>query len=355
VGRSVGKEEDDTFLLRIRIEPMPILLAIESSCDETAAAVLKGTEVKSNVISSQLEHSDYGGVIPELASRLHQQQIVRVVDKALKEAGIKQEELDGIAFTRGPGLLGALLVGTSFAKAMSFGLGIPLIEVNHMQAHVLANFLRPDPPTFPFLCLTVSGGHTQLILVEDYLKMSLLGETIDDAVGEAFDKGAKLLGLPYPGGPHIDKLAKEGNPKAFSFPISQVGPLEFSFSGIKTALLYKLQDGLKQDPEFIEKNLADLCASYQSRLIDMLLRKLSVALEQNPVTSIAIAGGVSANSALRNRFQKFCEDKDVRPLIPDFTYCTDNAAMIGIAGYHSFQAGQFAGLDISPYTRGGLG
>ncbi|MEO1449720.1 MAG: tRNA (adenosine(37)-N6)-threonylcarbamoyltransferase complex transferase subunit TsaD, partial [Bacteroidota bacterium] len=281
----------------------PLILAIESSCDETAAAVLEGSHVRANIISTQLAHQKYGGVIPELASRLHQQAIVEVVEAALKEADIQPEQLEAVAYTRGPGLLGALLVGTSFAKAYAFGLDIPLLDVNHMQAHILANFLRPDPPSFPFLCLTVSGGHTQLVFVKDYLDMEVLGETIDDAVGEAFDKGAKLLGLPYPGGPQVDKWAQKGDPTRFSFAKPSVGDLEFSFSGIKTSLLYFLRKELQKNPDFIEENIADICASYQSVLVEILLDKLTKAVKETGATDIAIAGGVSANSELRRRFQ----------------------------------------------------
>lgn len=330
------------------------LLAIESSCDETSAAVLHDTEVRSNVISSQLDHSDYGGVIPELASRLHQQQIIRVVDKALREADTERHELDAVAFTQGPGLMGSLLVGTCFAKALAFGLGVPLISVNHMRAHVLANFLLPDPPAFPFLCLTVSGGHTQLILVRDYLDMELLGETIDDAAGEAFDKAAKLLGLPYPGGPHIDRLAKEGDREAFSFPAPSVGPLEFSFSGLKTSLLYLLQRELKKDPDFIGQRQADLAAAYQGRIVDILLEKMATALEKHPVQHLAIAGGVSANRELRQRFEAFCAAQGVQAHVPPLAYTTDNAAMIGISGYFQHQAGEYVDMKVAPFTRGGL-
>jgi len=331
-----------------------MLLAIESSCDETSAAVLQGRRVLSNVISSQLEHSDYGGVIPELASRLHQQQIIRVVDKALREAGVERKQLTAIAFTRGPGLMGALLVGTSFAKALAYGLGIPLVEVNHMQAHVLANFLLPHPPQFPFICLTVSGGHTQLVLVRDYLDMELLGETIDDAAGEAFDKGAKLLGLPYPGGPQIDRLATTGNPDAFAFPSPEVGRLSFSFSGLKTALLYLLQDGLRAEPDFIEQHLPDLCASYQHRIVSILLDKLRLAINDYPVKDIAIAGGVSANRELRQRFVALGEQLGLRTHVPPFEYCTDNAAMIGVAAHYKLQAGLTTDLRVAPFTRGGF-
>lgn len=333
---------------------MTRILAIESSCDETSAAVLYDTEVRSNVISSQLDHSEYGGVIPELASRLHQQQIVRVVDKALRVADTDRSQLDAIAFTQGPGLMGALLVGTCFAKSLAYGLGIPLISVNHMRAHVLANFLLPEPPKFPFICLTVSGGHTQLILVRGSLDMVLLGETIDDAAGEAFDKAAKLMGLPYPGGPHIDRLAAEGNRDAFSFPSPSVGPLEFSYSGLKTSLLYLLQDGLKENPDFIEQNREDLAASYQGKIVDILLDKLAVAIEQHPVKHLAIAGGVSANRELRSRFEDFCQKRGIKAHIPPLAYTTDNAAMIGIAGYFQYQEQDFVDSKVAPYTRGGI-
>ncbi|MEL6251621.1 MAG: tRNA (adenosine(37)-N6)-threonylcarbamoyltransferase complex transferase subunit TsaD [Bacteroidota bacterium] len=331
---------------------MSYLLAIESSCDETAASILKNNEVLANIISSQLDHSEYGGVIPELASRLHQQAIMRVIEVALNKAKITKKELDAIAFTRGPGLLGALLVGTSFAKAFAYGLGIPLIEVNHMQAHVLANFLTESPPEFPFICLTVSGGHTQLVLVRDYLDMEIIGQSIDDAAGEAFDKAAKIMDLPYPGGPEIDKLAKIGNPKAFQFPKPDIGEFEFSFSGLKTSILYKIRDGMKADPNFLKENMADLAASYQRRIVDILLDKLAKAAKKYEVKHLAIAGGVSANSELRSSFQKMCEEKDWIAHIPPFEFCTDNAAMIGIAGYYKFLKEEFTDLYAVPYTRG---
>ncbi|MEM6800218.1 MAG: tRNA (adenosine(37)-N6)-threonylcarbamoyltransferase complex transferase subunit TsaD [Bacteroidota bacterium] len=331
---------------------MSLLLAIESSCDETAASILKNDEVLSNIIASQIDHSEYGGVIPELASRLHQQSILKVIDSALRKADVKKEELDAIAFTQGPGLLGALLVGTSFAKAMAFGLGIPLIEVNHMQAHVLANFLSDSPPEFPFICLTVSGGHTQLVLVRDYLDMEIIGQSIDDAAGEAFDKAAKIMDLPYPGGPQIDKLAKIGNPKAFQFPKPDIGEFEFSFSGLKTSILYKIRDGMKNDSNFLQENMADLAASYQRRIVNILLDKLSKAAKKYEVKHLAIAGGVSANSELRSSFQAMCEEKDWVAHIPAFEYCTDNAAMIGIAGYYKFLAKDFSDLYVVPFTRG---
>lgn len=327
------------------------LLAIESSCDETSASVCVEGRILSNVISSQLEHGEYGGVIPELASRLHQQQIVRVVQKALRDAKLEASQLDAIAFTRGPGLLGALIVGTCFAKAYALGLGIPLIDVNHMHAHVLANFLTDNPPEFPFLCLTVSGGHTQIVLVKDYLDMEIIGQTIDDAAGEAFDKAAKLMGLPYPGGPEVDKLARQGDPEAFEFPIPQIGTYEFSFSGIKTSLLYLLQRELKKDPDFLKNRMADLAASYQQTIVTILLKKLSLAAKNYGVKHLAIAGGVSANSELRSRFQALCDKKGWQAHIPPFEYCTDNAAMIAITGYYKMLAGDFADQKVAPFTR----
>lgn len=328
------------------------LLAIESSCDETAASIMKNNQVVSNIVSSQLAHKEYGGVIPELASRLHQQEIMRVVQAALDEAKIHKENLDAVAFTRGPGLLGALIVGTCFAKAYAFGLNIPLIEVNHMQAHVLANFLTDSPPEFPFICLTVSGGHTQLVLVRDHLDMEIIGQSIDDAAGEAFDKAAKIMDLPYPGGPEIDKLAQKGNPKAFQFPKPEIGEFEFSFSGLKTSILYKIRDGMKVDPNFLEENMEDLAASYQARIVDILLSKLHKAAKKHQIKHLAIAGGVSANSELRSSFQRMCEENDWQAHIPAFEYCTDNAGMIGIAGYYKFQAKEFTDLYAVPYTRG---
>ncbi len=330
---------------------MPIILAIESSCDETSAAILRDKEVLANVISSQLQHSEYGGVIPELASRLHQQQIVRVVQAALRKSGVSQDQLDAVAFTRGPGLLGALLVGTCFAKSYAFGLDIPLIEVNHMQAHVLANFLDESPPVFPFICLTVSGGHTQIVLVRDFLDMEIIGQSIDDAAGEAFDKAAKILGLPYPGGPHIDKLAQSGDPSTFSFPTPDVGTFEFSFSGIKTSMLYLLRDGVRANPDFIQEHLSDLCASYQAHIVKVLLDKLMLAAKTYDVRHLAIAGGVSANSVLRAQFAERCNQAGYTPHIPAFEFCTDNAGMIGIAAYFKFQAQQFTSLTATPFTR----
>lgn len=327
------------------------LLAIESSCDETSAAIMVDGELKSNVISTQLIHSEWGGVVPELASRAHQKSIIPVVQEALQKANINKNDLNAIAFTRGPGLLGALMVGTSFAKSMALSLDIPLIEVNHMQAHVLAHFIEEPRPQFPFLCLTVSGGHTQLVWVEGPLNMQIIGETQDDAVGEAFDKTAKLLGLPYPGGPLIDKLAKEGNPDKYPFPMGEMPGLDFSFSGIKTAILYFLQKEVKLNPNFIEENKADICASVQKTLIEILLRKVKKAMREKNCSSIAIAGGVSANSGLRKRLQELGQENHWEVFIPAFSYCTDNAGMIAMAGHFKFEAGEFCGQDVSPLAR----
>lgn len=324
------------------------LLAIESSCDETSAAVIKNGKILNNIVASQLIHEAYGGVVPELASRAHQQDIVRVVDEALTEAGIRREDLGAIAFTRGPGLLGSLLVGTSFAKAMALGLNIPLIEVNHMQAHVLAHFIAEETPSFPFICLTVSGGHTQLVLVKSPLEMEVVGETADDAVGEAFDKAAKMLGLGYPGGPKIDALAAQGNPDAFPFPLSEMPDLKFSFSGIKTSLLYFIRE---KGEDFVKENLADICASYQSTLIKMLLNKLKKATKRYQISDVAIAGGVSANRGLRAALAKEAEKQRWNVFIPDFQYCTDNAGMIAMAAHFQYQAGNFVDQSVSPLPR----
>jgi N6-L-threonylcarbamoyladenine synthase len=328
-----------------------ILLAIESSCDETSAAIMVDGELKSNIISTQLIHSEWGGVVPELASRAHQKSIIPVVQEALQKANINKNDLNAIAFTRGPGLLGALMVGTSFAKSLALSLNIPLIEVNHMQAHVLAHFIEEPRPQFPFLCLTVSGGHTQLVWVEGPLNMQIIGETQDDAVGEAFDKTAKLIGLPYPGGPLIDKLAKEGNPDKYPFPMGEMPGLDFSFSGIKTSILYFLQKEVKLNPNFIEENKADICASVQKTLIEILLRKVKKAMREKNCSSIAIAGGVSANSGLRKRLQELGEENHWDVFIPAFSYCTDNAGMIAMAGHFKFEAGEFCGQDVSPLAR----
>ena len=328
-----------------------ILLAIESSCDETSAAIMVDGELKSNVISTQLIHSEWGGVVPELASRAHQKSIIPVVQEALQKANINKNDLNAIAFTRGPGLLGALMVGTSFAKSLALSLDIPLIEVNHMQAHVLAHFIEEPRPKFPFLCLTVSGGHTQLVWVEGPLNMQIIGETQDDAVGEAFDKTAKLIGLPYPGGPLIDKLAKEGNPDKYPFPMGEMPGLDFSFSGIKTSILYFLQKEVKLNPNFIEENKADICASVQNTLIEILLRNVKKAMREKKCSSIAIAGGVSANSGLRKRLQELGEENHWDVFIPAFSYCTDNAGMIAMAGHFKCEAGEFCGQDVSPLAR----
>lgn len=328
-----------------------VLLAIESSCDETSAAVMVSGELKSNIISTQLIHTEWGGVVPELASREHQKAIIPVVQEALQKANINKNDLNAIAFTRGPGLLGALLVGTSFAKALALSLNIPLIEVNHMQAHVLAHFIEEPKPKFPFLCLTVSGGHTQLVWVTSALKMKVIGETQDDAVGEAFDKTAKLIGLPYPGGPLIDKLAKEGNPDKFPFSLGEMPGLNFSFSGIKTAILYFLQKETQKNPNFIEENKADICASVQKTLVDMLLRKVKKAMKEKNCNQIAIAGGVSANSGLRSRLQELGAESGWEVFIPAFQYCTDNAGMIAMAGHFKYEAGEFTDQDVAPLAR----
>lgn len=329
----------------------PTILAIESSCDETSAAIVKKGKVLNNIIATQSVHENYGGVVPELASRAHQQNIVPVVDRALKEQGIAKEELDAVAFTQGPGLLGALLVGSSFAKSFAQGLGVPLIGVNHMQAHILAHFIDDPKPVFPFLCLTVSGGHTQIVLVKSYLDMEVVGETQDDAVGEAFDKSAKLLKLPYPGGPLIDQYAQIGNPLAFKFPDSTMEGLNFSFSGIKTAFLYFLRDNLKQDERFIEQNLNDICASLQHSLIRMLMQKLKKASAKYSIHRIAIAGGVSANSGLRKELKEIAIKKRWEVFIPEFQYCTDNAGMIAMAAHFKYLEGQFEDLSAIPNPR----
>lgn len=327
------------------------ILAIESSCDETSAAVLSNGTILSNVIAAQLVHEQYGGVVPELASRAHQQHIVPVVERALTDAKIPKNSLNAIAFTRGPGLLGSLLVGASFAKALALALNIPLIEVNHMQAHVLAHFIEPPVPAFPFLCLTVSGGHTQIVLVRDYLDMEIIGQTHDDAVGEAFDKSAKLLNLPYPGGPLIDKYAQQGNPAAFRFPQTEMPGLDFSFSGIKTAILYFLRDNTKNDPAFIERNLADICASIQYTLVQMLLGKLKRAARETGIREIAIAGGVSANSGLRTALTQLGQEQGWNVYIPRFEYCTDNAAMIAMAARYKYLRHEFTSQEVSPMPR----
>lgn len=327
------------------------ILAIESSCDETSAAVLTDGRVRSNVIATQLIHEQYGGVVPELASRAHQQHILPVVARALSDAQVTKSELSAIAFTRGPGLLGSLLVGTSFAKAMALGLNIPLIEVNHMQAHVLAHFIESPHPAFPFLCLTVSGGHTQIVRVDGPLDMTIIGQTQDDAVGEAFDKSAKLLGLPYPGGPLIDRYAQNGNPLAYRFPMGDMPELNFSFSGIKTAILYFLRDNTKANPDFITEHRADICASIQHTLVQMLLTKLKRAARETGIREIAVAGGVSANSGLRTALTQLGTELGWNVYIPRFEYCTDNAAMIAMTAQFKFEQGAFTPQTVSPIPR----
>lgn len=330
------------------------ILAIESSCDDTSAAVLRNNTVLSNVVASQKIHEEYGGVVPELASRAHQQNIVPVVDQALAKANIDKKQLSAIAFTRGPGLMGSLLVGTSFAKSMALGLGIPLIEVNHMQAHILAHFIQDTDmmaPEFPFLALTISGGHTQILKVSDYFEMEVLGQTLDDAVGEAFDKSAKILGLPYPGGPLVDKYAKIGNPNAFEFPIPNVKDLNFSFSGLKTNILYFVQRNSKKNPNFVTENLADICASIQHTICIILMRKLKKSVKQTGIKTIAIGGGVSANSGIRQAILNAERDLGWKVHIPKFEYCTDNAAMIGIVGYLKFKKGLFTEQSVSAIAR----
>jgi N6-L-threonylcarbamoyladenine synthase len=327
------------------------LLAIESSCDETSASVIINGQVKSNIVSTQLIHEKYGGVVPELASRAHQQNILPVVDAALRQANIAKNDLKAVGFTRGPGLLGSLLVGASFSKGFALANDIPLIEVNHMQAHILAHFIEDPKPTFPFICLTVSGGHTQLVIVKSQLEMEVIGETLDDAAGEAFDKGAKMLGLPYPGGPMIDKHASLGNPSAFEFPVSEMKGLSFSFSGIKTSLLYFLQKGVKQNPNFIDENIDDICASYQLALIKNLTRKLKKATKLHKIKRVAIAGGVAANSGLRKTLSEIAKKEGWEVFIPKFEYCTDNAAMIAMATHFKYLESQFAEQSISPLPR----
>lgn len=329
------------------------ILAIESSCDDTSAAVLQGQKVLSNVVANQKIHQAYGGVVPELASRAHQQNIVPVVHQALEMAGVRKENLSAIAFTRGPGLMGSLLVGTSFAKSLALGLQIPLIEVNHMQGHILSHFIDDGDnpmPQFPFLAMTISGGHTQIFRVDDYFTMQLLGETQDDAVGEAFDKTAKILGLTYPGGPLIDRYAQQGNPLAFSFPKPAIEGLNFSFSGLKTSILYFIQKKIKENPNFVEENMADICASVQHTIVQILMDKLKKAVEQTKITQIAIGGGVSANSGIRNAILNQ-QKNGWKTFIPRFEYCTDNAAMIGIAGYFKFLKNEFSEMSVTAQAR----
>ncbi len=322
----------------------PIILAIESSCDDTSAAVLKAKKVLSNVIANQTIHKEYGGVVPELASRAHQQNIIPVVDSAIKKAKITKSNIDAIAFTKGPGLLGSLLVGTSFAKSFSMGMNIPLIQINHMKAHILSLFIDEGQktPKFPFLCLTVSGGHTQIVLVNSINKMEVIGTTLDDAAGEAFDKSAKILGLDYPGGPLIDKFGKEGNTHAFSFGKPKVDGLNFSFSGLKTSILYKIRDYINSNPNFINENLHDLCASIQFSIVNILIEKIQKAVNKTNIKEIGIAGGVSANSFLRSSLKNIAKKNNYNLYIPKFEYCTDNAAMIGIAGYFKYLQKDFS-------------
>ncbi len=327
-----------------------LILAIESSCDDTSAAVLQDGRVLSNVVASQQIHKLYGGVVPEVASRAHQEHIIPVVRLAIEEAGIRKTNLKAIAFTRGPGLIGSLIVGVTFAKALALSLDIPMIEVNHMQAHVLAHFAEAPYPVFPFLCLTVSGGHTQIVLVKDHLDMEVVGSTLDDAAGEAFDKTGKLLGLDYPAGPLIDKLAQTGS-AVFEFPEPRIDGLDFSFSGLKTSILYFLKRNLKENPEFIQQNLEDICASVQQRIVSILMNKLHKAAQQFGIREIAIAGGVSANSALRRALQEQGKIQAWNTYIPRFEYCTDNAAMIAVTAFYKYKKEIFAGHDIAPTAR----
>ena len=330
------------------------ILGIESSCDDTSAAVICNGRVLSNIVANQEIHAKYGGVVPELASRAHQQHIVPVVQQAIEQAGITKEDLHAISFTRGPGLMGSLLVGTSFAKSLALGLDIPLIDVNHMQAHILAHFIKEENtemPPFPFVCLTISGGHTQIVKVIDYFTFEVLGETIDDAVGEAFDKSAKILGLPYPGGPLVDKYAQLGNPKKFSFTKPKVGDLNFSFSGLKTGILYFIQRNLKENPKFIEENLHDICASIQHTIVEILMEKLKNTVKKTGIKHIAIAGGVSANSEIRKRLQLAQKHWGWTTYIPKFEYTTDNAAMIAITGYLKYKSKLYADISVKAQAR----
>lgn len=329
----------------------PIILAIESSCDDTGAAVIAGGTVLANVVASQQVHEQFGGVVPELASRAHQQHIMPVVQAALSRAGVTKEELDAVAFTQGPGLLGSLLVGSMFAKSFALALGKPLIAVNHMRAHILAHFIEEPRPAFPILCLTVSGGHTQLVIVRGPMQMEIIGQTQDDAAGEAFDKTAKLLGLPYPGGPRLDKLAQQGDPLRFPFPVNQMPGYDFSFSGVKTAVMYFLRQQTQQNPKFIEENLPDLCASIQHTILQTLMRQLRRAAKDYGLSNIAIAGGVAANSGLRAELQRLAGELGWQVFIPAFQYCTDNAGMIAMTAHFQYEAGEFASQLASPDPR----
>lgn len=330
---------------------VPVILGIESSCDETSAAICVDGAILSNVIANQTIHQAYGGVVPELASRVHQQNIIPAVNQAILNAKISKNDIDAVAFTRGPGLLGSLLVGVSFAKAFALARAIPLIEINHMQAHVLAHFIADNKPSFPFLCLTVSGGHTQIVLVKDYFDMEVVGQTQDDAAGEALDKTSKILGLPYPGGPLIDKHARLGNPDAYKFPEPQIPGYDFSFSGLKTAILYFIRDNEAKNPNFITENIDDICASVEKRIATILLNKLKKAAIAYGVKDLALAGGVSANTGLRQGLQDLCAANGWNAFIPKFEYCTDNAAMIAIAGYYKFLKGEFVGQNVAPLAR----
>ncbi len=330
---------------------MPVILGIESSCDETSAAVYADGVMLSNIIANQIIHEAYGGVVPELASRVHQQNIIPAVQQAILNAKVSKNDIDAVAFTRGPGLLGSLLVGVSFAKAFALAKNIPLIEVNHMQAHILAHFIEDPKPSFPFLCLTVSGGHTQIVLVKDYFDMEVIGHTQDDAAGEAMDKTSKILGLPYPGGPLIDKYARLGNPNAFKFPEPQIPGYNFSFSGLKTAILYFIQNNEAKDPDFIKNNLKDICASVEKRIATILLNKLSKAAQAYGVKDIALAGGVSANTGLRQGLLELGAKHQWNTFVPRMAYCTDNAAMIAIAGYYKYSQGDFTDQHVAPLAR----
>ncbi len=330
---------------------MARILAIESSCDETAAAVCEGGRILSNIIATQKVHEQYGGVVPELASRAHMQNLIPVIDQAFTDTGYQLKDMDAFAFTQAPGLIGALLVGAQFARSLSLALDKPLIAVHHMQAHVVANLIDDPKPAFPFLCLTVSGGHTQIVLAESPNSMKVIGETIDDAAGEAFDKSAKLLGLPYPGGPLIDTYARSGNPKAFRFPEPQIPNLDFSFSGLKTAILYFIQEHQKEDPSFIQNRLPDICASIQYRIVTILLNKLKKAALETGIKEVCLAGGVSANSALRNGLKEMGKKYGWNIYYPAMQYCTDNAAMIGLAAYYKYLDGDFADLSVTPSAR----
>jgi N6-L-threonylcarbamoyladenine synthase len=334
----------------MELKKKPVILAIESSCDDTGGAVMRGGELLSNITAQQVVHAKYGGVIPELASRKHQENILEVVDEALKQAAVRSSEVDAIAFTQGPGLLGSLLVGTSYAKGLALALDKPLIAVDHLQAHVLSHFIEDPKPAFPFLCLTVSGGHTQIVRVESPLDMSILGRTIDDAAGEAFDKTGKMLGLPYPSGPVIDRLARHGNAK-YKFGEPRISGLDFSFSGLKTSIKYFLRDQIALDPEFIVKETANICASVQETIVKILLQKMELASEMTGIREIAIAGGVSANSSLRAHFESRAGELSWNVYIPKIQYCTDNAAMIAMAAHYKYLAGEFADLSVTPEVR----